>query len=321
MIRLSIVIPFYNVEQFIGECLDSVYDQDIPESEYEVICVNDASPDNSRQIVLEYMSKHTNLVLVEHEVNKKLGAARNTGRGVAKGRYLWNVDSDDKIAPNCLGEILTTCETNDLDVYLFGYYEQYGKLIKVHGNNPWDDNCGPTTGPFFWKHQVVSHQGEISQVWTQVYRRSFLDEKNIYSPEINMGEDEAYSYSSILFADRLLARNTPYYINRKNPLSLTGVFDKKPRIDNLIEACFICTKQHHYVYSQIAPEEKEIRASIKNTIRYDFLQYRFFETKMTPSERALFRKTCRKQLFDFLFIWKYISMKQKVGYFLFLIGA
>ena len=67
MIRLSIIIPFYNVEKYIAECLDSVYNQDIPEEEYEVICVNDASPDNSRDIVLEYQKKHSNLILVEHE--------------------------------------------------------------------------------------------------------------------------------------------------------------------------------------------------------------------------------------------------------------
>ena len=93
MIRLSIIIPFYNVEKYIAECLDSVYNQDISEEEYEVICVNDASPDNSRNIVLEYQKKHSNLTLVEHEVNKKLGAARNTGRKIARGKYIWNVDS------------------------------------------------------------------------------------------------------------------------------------------------------------------------------------------------------------------------------------
>lgn len=96
--KLSIIIPFYNVKQYIAQCLDSVYRQDIPEEEYEVICVNDASPDHSRDIVLEYQKRHKNLVLIEHEHNKKLGAARNTGRSIARGKYIWNVDSDDYIA-------------------------------------------------------------------------------------------------------------------------------------------------------------------------------------------------------------------------------
>ena len=104
--RLSIIIPFYNVEQYIAQCLDSVYDQDIPENEYEVICVNDASPDASVDIVKRYQKEHSNLILIEHDRNKKLGAARNTGRKVAIGKYIWNVDSDDKIAPNCLNNLL-----------------------------------------------------------------------------------------------------------------------------------------------------------------------------------------------------------------------
>ena len=111
-LRLSIIIPFYNVEQFISECLDSVFDQDIPLSEYEVICVNDGSQDGSRAIVTNYMKRYANLHLIEHEINKKLGTARNTGRSVATGNYIWNVDSDDRIVPNCLGKILNICESN-----------------------------------------------------------------------------------------------------------------------------------------------------------------------------------------------------------------
>ena len=97
MIRLSIIIPFYNVEQYIAQCLDSVYRQDIPEEEYEVICVDDCSQDGSLEIVKQYQKKHVNLILLKHEVNKKLGAARNTGFNTAKGNYIWHVDSDDKI--------------------------------------------------------------------------------------------------------------------------------------------------------------------------------------------------------------------------------
>ncbi len=84
MLKLSFIVPFYNVEKHIARCLDSLYNQDIPESEYEVICVNDCSPDNSRDIVLQYKKQHSNLILVEHERNKKLGAARNTGLRKAK---------------------------------------------------------------------------------------------------------------------------------------------------------------------------------------------------------------------------------------------
>ena len=100
-LSVSFIVPFYNVEQYIAKCLDSLIDQDIPESDYEIICVNDCSPDNSRNIVIEYQKKHTNIILIEHETNKKLGSARNTGLSKAKGQYVWFVDSDDWILSNC----------------------------------------------------------------------------------------------------------------------------------------------------------------------------------------------------------------------------
>ena len=107
MIKLSFIVPFYNVEKYIGACLDSLYAQDIPEEEYEVICVDDCSPDNSKSIVKEYQKQHANLVLIEHPSNKGLGAARNTGIRAARGQYLWFIDSDDMVCSNVLSEIFS----------------------------------------------------------------------------------------------------------------------------------------------------------------------------------------------------------------------
>lgn len=121
MILISIIIPFYNVEKYISQCLDSVVNQDLPLSEYEIICVNDASPDHSRDIVFEYMKKYPNISLIEHKHNKKLGAARNTRRSIAQGKYIWNVDSDDIIEHNCLKRLISICERDNLDVLRIGH--------------------------------------------------------------------------------------------------------------------------------------------------------------------------------------------------------
>ena len=129
MVRLSIVVPFYGVERYIRQCLQSLYLQDVPESEYEVICVNDCSPDNCERIVLEFQQEHKNLVLLHHEVNKKLGAARNTGLKAALGKYVWFVDSDDYIKENCFGEILKSCEENNLQIFHWSIKDNHNKWI------------------------------------------------------------------------------------------------------------------------------------------------------------------------------------------------
>ena len=121
MLRLSIIVPFYNVEKYIEECIRSLYDQDIPQEEYEVICVDDCSPDGSRAIVERLQTEYPTLRLICHERKRCAGGARNTGLREAKGRYVWFVDSDDYVAPNCLGKLLSESETQDVELLLFGY--------------------------------------------------------------------------------------------------------------------------------------------------------------------------------------------------------
>ena len=173
-LRLSIIIPFYNVERFISECLDSVFDQDIPLSEYEVICVNDGSPDHSRDIVLQYMERFPNLRLIEHEKNRKLGTARNTGRTIAQGKYIWNVDSDDKIIPNCLSGMLKICEDNELDVLEFGAIQFSATRRKELPRIP--QTSGVESGPDYLDRLNAYQVSRMCPVWNKMIRREFLEE-------------------------------------------------------------------------------------------------------------------------------------------------
>lgn len=317
-IRLSIVVPFYNVEPYISQCLDSIYTQDIPEDEYEVICVNDASLDHSRDIVVNYQREHKNLILVEHDMNRKLGAARNTGRTFARGKYLWNVDSDDMITPNCLSEVLMFCEDNDLDVFFFSF-DILENGTRRSRKRIWQESTKAIPGLQFWKQQVISHQSVVSQVWTQVYRRDFLDRKCIFSPEINMGEDISYTYKGFLLADRVWVSNTPYYIWRRNPLSLMGAIVRTPKPSALYESSYVSGRILHGVLSSIPPIEKEIRLSVINTIRYLIIKAWKVFPKLDSDSQVAFLKLCRKGVFKNLFVFRDFNKKQLSFYISFLI--
>lgn len=312
--RLSIIIPFYNVEQYIAQCLDSVYNQDIPEEEYEVICVNDASPDNSREIVKEYQKKHKNLILVEHEVNKKLGAARNTGRSVAKGKYIWNVDSDDMIAPNCLKEMLEICEKNELDVLLFGCKRLHNDQLYERKEAPWDESLLLTTGLMFWKEQGIKKQGQISAVWTQIYRRDYLDNNHIFSPEINMGEDVPYTYSSILHAKCIKAINTPYYIYRDNSESLTGALRKHPNPKAIYENSFVCSAYLFSLIKQIPSDEQLVINAFYAVTRHIVLLFPYHGNLLSPEERKILLSLCRRHFVKNLFVYKVLTSRQAFKY-------
>lgn len=95
--KLSIIIPVYNVERYLRQCLESCLSQDVPKSQYEVIIVNDGSPDNSQAIIDEYSSKYDNVRVLKKK-NGGLSSARNAGLNIASGDYIWFVDSDDWVA-------------------------------------------------------------------------------------------------------------------------------------------------------------------------------------------------------------------------------
>lgn len=132
---LSFIVPVFNAEPYIEDCLDSIIRQKLF-CDCEVICVDDKSTDRSCEIIAEYEKRYLNVHLIKHDVNKKAGGARNTGINVATGQYLWFVDSDDWIAPNCLKDMITECEKNDLDVLVFSHsVYSCGKLNISHNFN------------------------------------------------------------------------------------------------------------------------------------------------------------------------------------------
>lgn len=119
-LRLSIIVPVYNVADYLAKCLDSLITQDLPQDEYEVIVVNDGSTDNSREIANYYAEKYSNIILI-NQTNKGLSEARNTGVQNAKGEYVQFVDSDDYLEFNVLGGLLKQIEADKLEVLRFKY--------------------------------------------------------------------------------------------------------------------------------------------------------------------------------------------------------
>lgn len=119
-LKLSIIVPIYKVEQYLRRCVDSLLDQDLLLEEYEIILVDDGSPDNCLAICEEYARAHDNVKVV-HRENGGLSAARNSGIEVAQGKYVQFVDSDDYLEPNVLKTLVEKMDADQLDVLRFNY--------------------------------------------------------------------------------------------------------------------------------------------------------------------------------------------------------
>lgn len=216
MLRLSIIVPFYNVEPYIEECIRSLYNQDIPYKEYEVICVDDCSPDGSRAIVEQLQEEFSNLRLICHKENKKLGGARNTGLKAAKGNYIWFVDSDDYISPNVLRTLLDNAETSEVDILQFNHVRGRGRVNKEIKLSE------ITSGEaYLFKDLQYDWYYKIGGAWKQFFSRDFLEKTHLQYIEGAMFEDTDYLLHAFLLADKVQYISIDAYYYRINEDSIT----------------------------------------------------------------------------------------------------
>lgn len=117
--KLSMIIPAYNVEDYIDACLESVVTQDMPQDEYEIIVINDGSTDSTLEHINEFAKNHANIKVVNQD-NQGQSVARNNGVKLSCGEYIWFVDGDDSICPNCLHGLLAVCDRMAPDMFCVG---------------------------------------------------------------------------------------------------------------------------------------------------------------------------------------------------------
>ena len=228
--KLSIIIPVYGVEQYVEKCLHSVFNQDLPPSDFEIIVVNDGTKDNSWNIVKKVTDNYSNVCLVE-QTNQGLSSARNHGLDLARGEYVWFIDSDDWIETNCLSEILYAAEGNDVLALSTMFKEGDWKGIKSYGVS------SNTTDKLSYMNQDYPTPAQF-----YVCRKSFLVENNFRFVKGIKHED-------CLFTPLILAKCTtfsvltkPVYHFLKRADSITTIYDNKRGYDY----CYIINQLYNY---------------------------------------------------------------------------
>ena len=207
MVKLSFIVPVYGVEQYLRKCVDSLLAQDLPSSEYEIILVDDESPDACPQICDDYAAAYKNISVV-HQANGGLSAARNAGLKAAKGEYVCFVDSDDYWEPNVLVGLMEQVERDKLDVLRFKYQnvnQKYEVFNPYKRDQRLDNDYSeiPTDGVSFLN----------SRMNTQCYAVMFIIKRDLIvkSEELRVKSKDCLFTKGIYFEDtdwtpRMLAR-------------------------------------------------------------------------------------------------------------------
>lgn len=224
MIKLSIIVPIYGVEQYLHKCVDSLLNQDIPSSEYEIILVDDGGHDACPQICDEYAAAHENIRVI-HRENGGLSAARNSGIEVAQGEYIMFVDSDDYIEPNVLNGLLAQVERDNLDVlrYRLQYVNPQYEVFNPYKSDPFKGNDYsemPTDGVSF----LNSRMSTACYAWAFVIKRELLD-GCIFTPGIYF-EDTDWTPRMLRKANRVASTNTVVYNYLQREGSITNAVNR-----------------------------------------------------------------------------------------------
>lgn len=221
MPKVSVIIPVYNVEQYLRECLESVVNQTL--KDIEIILVDDGSTDSSLEICKEYAKKDNRIKIIE-QGNQGAGAARNRGLAEAKGDYVYFLDGDDYIDPKTLEKlyIKITDSYSDICFCRNNIYDENKKSLE---NIEWSTNNTiiPTIVPFSGNDiQDNLLQICVPNLFLKLYKRNFINKNNLKFQELKTCNDVFFNYASLILATKITYINeilVTYRKNQKNCLS------------------------------------------------------------------------------------------------------
>lgn len=211
MTKVSVIIPVYNVEKYLAQCLESVIAQE-PE-DMEIICVNDGSTDSCPEILKQYAQKDSRITIIS-QANAGYGAAVNAGLDAAKGEYVGIVESDDWAEPNMFQELYALAEEHQLDIIKADYYKYWSngknKLVKIGRDSEYNH---------VYALSPQEYQGKIwGSIWSALYRREFLNAQKIRllpTPGASY-QDTSFIFKTNICARRIMLVNKAYLHYRQD---------------------------------------------------------------------------------------------------------
>ncbi len=228
MPKVSVIIPVYNTELYLENCLDSVLAQTL--SDIEIICIDDGSVDNSFNILNQYKKSDSRIILVQ-SAHKGAGYCRNLGQDIARGEYLYFLDSDDWIVPDALSKLYSQAITNNSDIVVCKntrYNTQNKKFSPCKSS--FEQHLLPKNLPFSLKDvKENALQLFMGWAWDKLFRREFVEKINIRYQNIRSTNDLYYVLVSLLSADKIdVVCESLVYHRTGNPSSLENTRDKDP---------------------------------------------------------------------------------------------
>lgn len=314
-IKVSIVIPVYNVEKYLGRCLDSLLSQSL--EEIEIIAVDDISTDNSYALLKQYEARNPEKIRAFRLSEKgRQGAARNLGIREAKGEYIGFVDSDDYVEKDMYDTLYHLASDLKVDMVYGGFYEDFGEFKEIVPNR--SDLGGESSKIEISVENREDFISDMRSFCSCLFRAELLNEESIYFPECLAYEDNYFGVVVKYFVKSFAYTNKPLYCyNKRNAESTTSVrnsthhldrmktadmaldfFKGKDDYDQIRDAVEYIYLEHYYIHtvSTIIFYYDEINYELIQRVRDKFLQEfpeyksnRFYVQKFGRLKRIIFQ--------------------------------
>lgn len=184
--KVSIIVPVYNSEKYIGKCLDSIFEQTV--QDFELIVINDGSKDSSQKKLERYKAEHDEKMILINQENCGVSRTRNNAIKMAKGKYVMFIDNDDFIDKDYIETYLREIEQDDFDVVIGGYRRpnENGKVVKELKLKKEE-----------WSKFM------IFAPWAKIFRKEYLTKNNIEFLPVNIGEDVFFNIQAMLISKKI----------------------------------------------------------------------------------------------------------------------
>lgn len=229
MPKLSIIIPAYNVEAFLPQCLNSIFSQDY--ADYEVLCVDDGSTDGTPELLQSYAAEHPNLRVLTQS-NQGMSTARNYGLKEAKGEYVLFVDSDDWLCEGALSILAAAFDNEDVVCFNAKKY--------IEKTDEYKDNHSPSIDgvvkgwDYFNEVRLISSEIHFVCIWQRAYYRAFLEENKLsFAEGIRRAEDDLFTTMVMYHAQTLKVIEDCLYVYRVRDNSITTSVDVNRWYDSM----------------------------------------------------------------------------------------
>ena len=287
MVKVSVVVPVYNVYKYLTRCLDALVNQTL--SDIEIICVNDGSTDNSAEILKEFADKDKRIIVINQE-NAGLSVARNTGMAQAKGEYIGFVDSDDWVDLDFFEKLYNAAKNNDCDIAVADFVREHPNK-KPKRLNITEEKIFETPED---KYMVCKTYRE-GCVWNKIYRNEFLKSINLQFVPGMYYEDRDFTARSLYYSKKLVTVPNTYYRYFVNPKSIV-----KKGINKVQNEHYILVRQ------QVLQFIKEHNIKVPDGLyKAEIYRFKLFNKTLFTIKESLYSK--------YLFLFGKICIFRKKG--------